>query len=295
MNINQNNYEAYFLDHLEGTLSYEQEKELQEFLKKNPELKLELDEFSEVTVAPDLDVVFKDKASLKKAAPVISFNRKLFYYAAAAAVAILMIFVGINQFKTDFTQPVQVGNGFAAFDIAKGINKIVEENKGKISKDPQNVSATDASAVASNNNEAMKEEQQQKQNIKPEVKRETQVNNIASNSTQPQAPAVQEQRAAESIAKLQPKKAVAIETAETNETELKWRNTPQIEPEKLWAENNVKSKSSTFRELINSGADLGLLPSSFASNTEGSKKSLPNVTIEVPASSNKILDLLFKN
>lgn len=42
--IHQHNYEAYFLDFLEGNLSKAQEEELHLFLEKHPDLKVELDE-----------------------------------------------------------------------------------------------------------------------------------------------------------------------------------------------------------------------------------------------------------
>jgi hypothetical protein len=45
MKINQDNYEQYFLDHAEGTLSPEMEKELTDFLEVNPDLKPVLEEF----------------------------------------------------------------------------------------------------------------------------------------------------------------------------------------------------------------------------------------------------------
>jgi hypothetical protein len=45
MRINQDNYEQFFLDHVEGNLSPEMEKELTDFLEANPELKPVLEDF----------------------------------------------------------------------------------------------------------------------------------------------------------------------------------------------------------------------------------------------------------
>lgn len=45
MKITQENYEQYFLDHVEGTLSPEMEKELADFLECNPDLKPVLGEY----------------------------------------------------------------------------------------------------------------------------------------------------------------------------------------------------------------------------------------------------------
>ncbi|MDF1571501.1 MAG: hypothetical protein P1P82_07795 [Bacteroidales bacterium] len=69
MNINRNNYEAYFLDFIEGRLSPEQEAVLRRFLKFNPDLAQELTAFELHTVAaPHLP--FPKKESLKKELPV---------------------------------------------------------------------------------------------------------------------------------------------------------------------------------------------------------------------------------
>lgn len=45
MKINQDNYEQYFLDHAEGNLSPEMERELADFLEANPDLKPVLNDF----------------------------------------------------------------------------------------------------------------------------------------------------------------------------------------------------------------------------------------------------------
>jgi hypothetical protein len=45
MNINQDNYEQYFLDHAEGNLSAQMERELADFLEANPDLKPVLNDF----------------------------------------------------------------------------------------------------------------------------------------------------------------------------------------------------------------------------------------------------------
>lgn len=45
MKINQDNYEQYFLDHAEGSLSPEMERELEDFLQANPDLRSILDEY----------------------------------------------------------------------------------------------------------------------------------------------------------------------------------------------------------------------------------------------------------
>lgn len=66
MDINRNNYESFFMDYLDGKMSPDQVIELMSFLKENPDLKTELEEFEEIIVEPDKKR-FESKISLKKA------------------------------------------------------------------------------------------------------------------------------------------------------------------------------------------------------------------------------------
>ena len=64
MAINEHNYEAWFLDYAEGSLSAEQEAELMAFLEQHPALREELEEFELMVLdAPELE--FDSKESLK--------------------------------------------------------------------------------------------------------------------------------------------------------------------------------------------------------------------------------------
>lgn len=65
MNINKNNYESWFLDYHEGTLSAEGVAELFLFLEKYPEFKNEFESFAQITL-PSSEEVFSSKDSLKK-------------------------------------------------------------------------------------------------------------------------------------------------------------------------------------------------------------------------------------
>lgn len=61
MEINKNNYEAYFLDSIEGNLSASLQKELDLFLIQNPELQAELEDFEMI----ELETEFVSNDSLK--------------------------------------------------------------------------------------------------------------------------------------------------------------------------------------------------------------------------------------
>jgi hypothetical protein len=66
MNINRHNYEAFFLDYIEGRLSHDQEIELKEFLSSHPDLAPELDEYESIRLDAKEQIIFKDKSSIKK-------------------------------------------------------------------------------------------------------------------------------------------------------------------------------------------------------------------------------------
>ena len=63
--INQHNYEAFYLDYLEGNLSAETTAQLLLFLENNPVLKSELEEFELVELNANPDVKF-DKETLRQ-------------------------------------------------------------------------------------------------------------------------------------------------------------------------------------------------------------------------------------
>jgi hypothetical protein len=66
MNINLNNYEAYFLDYHEGNLSPQQVADLFLFLSQHPELKKEFEDFEHIVLEDFSAPVFKNKDRLKK-------------------------------------------------------------------------------------------------------------------------------------------------------------------------------------------------------------------------------------
>jgi len=66
MQINRNNYEAYFLDYRENNLSPEQVAELMIFLEQNPDLKASFEAYENIELATDKSIKFAEKESLKK-------------------------------------------------------------------------------------------------------------------------------------------------------------------------------------------------------------------------------------
>ncbi len=66
MKINRDNFEAYFLDYFEGQLSPEMVQEVLLFVELNPDLKNIFADFEAVTLTREDDIVFENKAGLKK-------------------------------------------------------------------------------------------------------------------------------------------------------------------------------------------------------------------------------------
>lgn len=65
MNISLNNYEIWFIDYADGKLSAQQKQELFRFLKNNPHLKEEFEQFENVSLKKE-NIVFEEKESLKR-------------------------------------------------------------------------------------------------------------------------------------------------------------------------------------------------------------------------------------
>ena len=65
MEINKNNYEAYFIDYLEGNLNENLVNDFIEFLQQNPDLKEELSLFETVLIEPE-NISFNKKENLFK-------------------------------------------------------------------------------------------------------------------------------------------------------------------------------------------------------------------------------------
>ncbi|TVQ82422.1 MAG: hypothetical protein EA393_16720 [Bacteroidetes bacterium] len=66
MNINRENYGAYFLDYYEGNLTQKQVVELMDFLSKHTHLKKEFEAFEMIYLSEEKNITLQDKNVLKK-------------------------------------------------------------------------------------------------------------------------------------------------------------------------------------------------------------------------------------
>ena len=83
--LNKHNYEAYFLDYIEGNLNESQVRELKKFLNSNPELKEELHDFEEFTLEPE-NIIYKHKEDLIQNAQAKHFEINDFEYLCVADI-----------------------------------------------------------------------------------------------------------------------------------------------------------------------------------------------------------------
>ncbi len=80
MNINKNNYEAYFLDYHEGNLTPQEVADVLLFVQNHPELKEELESFENFSIKDYPTILFENKADLKK--KITEANREEYFIKA---------------------------------------------------------------------------------------------------------------------------------------------------------------------------------------------------------------------
>ncbi|MEZ5013410.1 MAG: hypothetical protein R2794_03900 [Chitinophagales bacterium] len=99
--ININNYEEWMVEHIEGALNPAEESQLAEFLSFHPELRAELDMFSQTILKPDTSIVFEGKDALlqKEEAGRVITMASWVRYTAAAAAAVCVLFFGVQFFR----------------------------------------------------------------------------------------------------------------------------------------------------------------------------------------------------
>lgn len=87
--INKDNYEAYFLDFIEGNISEKDREDLERFLKENPCLTNELDSYDkDLVLTPDETITYNDKTKLKK---YIIHRPNWAVYSSVASIFVLFI------------------------------------------------------------------------------------------------------------------------------------------------------------------------------------------------------------
>lgn len=97
-NINESNYENFFIAFYEGDLSESEQDGVVEFVEKNPLLKVDFEQFGKVVLQPDKKIVFDKKSSLHQTRKM-PFYRILYYSAASVAAVFVLFFLFKTYFK----------------------------------------------------------------------------------------------------------------------------------------------------------------------------------------------------
>lgn len=129
MKINLENYEAWMVDYIEGNLTIDQQKELNEFLVFHPELQKELEAFNMTKLTADNSVFFPNKEALKQpigGGKVIAMHGWMRYAAAAAAVCTL--FIGIRMFNGEKSNQMIQPYAFDRQDVQLPNRTITQTN-----------------------------------------------------------------------------------------------------------------------------------------------------------------------
>lgn len=133
-NINEQNYEEYFVAAAEGDLSETDSDGLMFFLKGNPSLKKDFEFIAQCRLQPDYKIIFADKASLKRNSTIPLFTKRLYYGIAVAAS--LAVLVGLAlMFEPDFGRkeeiadinPVQLHESLADVPVIEEKSSLTEE------------------------------------------------------------------------------------------------------------------------------------------------------------------------
>jgi len=145
-NINETNYEYYFISSIEGLLNKQEAKHLSIFLKANPDFVTVYRMYEHTRLTPDHTVYFPAKESLKVNTAEIVVNRQLVWSSVAAALVILFsvswwffgpskvpqpkhqppIVSGINPISD--AKPAEIAETYAANSIETATTKAVQQN-----------------------------------------------------------------------------------------------------------------------------------------------------------------------
>lgn len=169
--ITKENIEAYLLDLLEGNLSPDEVKELEAFLKDNPQYKEMIDGYdSSLVLMVDKNIKFEDKESLKRKNKVKVFYPYIKYsFVAVAACFILFVFVSklfikpLDNTNIKTFDKVMVQNTNSTPSISPSTS--VKNDKEEIGKTQTRVSTNKIRTIA-------KAEKPQEEEIQKEVEEE---------------------------------------------------------------------------------------------------------------------------
>lgn len=102
--VNEDNLDHYLISALEGDLSVDDERMLEEYLQQHPERQSRRQLIGLTKLEPEREI-YPDKKSLKKPVPMMPFYRRALRYAAAAIVLLAMLTGGYYLYLNSIQHP----------------------------------------------------------------------------------------------------------------------------------------------------------------------------------------------
>jgi hypothetical protein len=125
--INESNYEEFMVKQVEGIISNEESKNLEEFLLQNPHLQHDKQLLSLTKINSDLSITYPDKASLKKSIVPI---RRLVYYGMAMAASFALLFGFFNYWDQNQSEVRLANHSTGQISSGASHNISVQDNRG---------------------------------------------------------------------------------------------------------------------------------------------------------------------
>jgi len=141
--VTMENYEEYLLLHADGELSEADEKALDAFIVKHPELRHEMEQYMATKLLPDMELVYEGRDQLLKKPKKPVTLVQLRTYAAAAGIAAFFVLAFWKWHTTDTTElnTAQLTNKkiitTAPKDTITGKPVAVQNNIAHISQKPK--------------------------------------------------------------------------------------------------------------------------------------------------------------
>ncbi len=114
--LNEHNIEWYLAAQAEGDTTAKENAAIEKFLQSHPQWKKQQQLFSLAKISADESISFENKTSLYRTKTVSIFQRKAFYYAAAAVIAVLLI-TGYLLFETNQPSVLTVQNEIPSTEL----------------------------------------------------------------------------------------------------------------------------------------------------------------------------------
>ncbi len=143
--ITWENYEEYIMMYADGELQPAEIEALMAFVEQHPELKKELEQYGQVRLVPDADIVFVDKASLQRPSPSKRMAFPLWTRYSVAAAVLLLIATALFRFMNPGTQVSEI----AKVDTAKQVPVPVTNDRApQVAEAKENTAIAQDSAIA---------------------------------------------------------------------------------------------------------------------------------------------------